>query len=51
MFQDMWIWAEHEDDVWKPARIIEVTQKLITVSFVCGKTVSIQNRVNVTMFC
>lgn len=42
----MWIWAEHSEDVWKPGRIIDVTDKILKVAFLNGKTVNLPNKVS-----
>ena len=42
----MWIWAEHSEDVWKPARIIEVLDKTLKVSLMNEKTISLPKKVS-----
>ena len=41
----MWIWAEHHEHVWKPARIVEVSERFLKVSFITGEVATISNKV------
>ncbi|CAK8692984.1 unnamed protein product [Clavelina lepadiformis] len=41
---DMWVWTDHPDDVWHPARIVDISQKQLHVSYLSGKTAVIDKR-------